>query len=101
MSSYRLNKLSNQSAATKIRENFSRVLNEEYNIPLELAKEFSANWKYGYEHEVHAFSESVYIGIFGAEIGAILYANMRDTESPAWKQSRIETSIKYVSGEIG
>jgi hypothetical protein len=87
MSSYPLGKLSNYSTVTMIRENFSRVVEEEYDIPLRLADQISASWKYGSEQELHTFSESVYIGIFGAEIGAILYAKMRDNETLAWKKS--------------
>jgi len=60
-------------SAAEVRAHFARVLVQTHQIPSPEAHDLVKPWKYGTGNEVSTFDAETYRGIFGPEVGMLLY----------------------------
>ena len=58
---------------SEVRTYFTSLLSQNFHLPPEEAEILAQAWKYGTGAQVHRFSIDTYRGIFGAEMGTLLY----------------------------
>lgn len=89
---------SKAATANIVQAYICQVLIDDYDLPPEEARQVSSKWQYARGEELLGFSEATYVGIFGHEVGAILYRNVQArSRRKALEQAIPDRSKKSIS----
>lgn len=68
--------LDDSAPPAEVRAYFAAILSQQYHIPDAEAEQLVQSWRYGTGAVVKSFGVDAYRGIFGPEIGTLLYKHL-------------------------